>query len=78
MADGAGHDNASVRLGVCFGDIPGPRFLNDEITFNGTPAGFDAAIEKLRVAFHEAASAAERPDGWTGPWWVPAGWTEAA
>lgn len=59
---------ASIRLGVCFGDIPGKQFLNVEYPFDGTPEGFDRAFELCRVAYHEAARERVRPCGFEGPW----------
>jgi hypothetical protein len=68
VADRDTPTGARVRIGICFGAIDGKRFLNDELPFDGTPAGFDDAIEKLRVAFHEKAEAEMRPCGHPGPW----------
>lgn len=58
----------AIRLGVCFGDIPGKKFLNVEYPFDGTPEGFDRAWEALRVRYHEKAREQMRACGFEGPW----------
>ena len=62
---------ASVSLAVDYGNIPGRPILKDRLAFDGTPEGFDRALEALRVAFHEKASDPLRPCGHPGPWHHP-------
>lgn len=60
--------NATLTVSVDYGDIPGKPILKDTIVFDGTPAGFDSALEAMRSAFHEKASDPSRPCGHPGPW----------
>lgn len=57
-----------MRLEVGWGDIPGRPVLYQTVFFDGTPDGFDEAIEEMKVAFRKAAAAPMRPCGYAGPW----------
>lgn len=59
---------AEMRLEVGWGDIPGRPVLYQTVFFDGTPDGFDEAIEEMKVAFRKAAAASMRPCGYAGPW----------
>jgi hypothetical protein len=59
---------ASLIVGIEWDNIPGRKVLQDQIRFDGTPEGFDRALEDLRVAFHAKAELPMRACGHPGPW----------
>lgn len=59
---------AQLRLEVGWDDIAGRKVLYQTVDFDGTPDGFDAAIDEIRVAMHEEARSPLRPCGHPGPW----------
>lgn len=64
-----------LTVAVDYGDIPGKPILRDTVVFDGTPAGFDVALEQLRAAFHLEAKSGLRPCGHPGPWHTGGGAT---